>query len=136
MPTKIIVIDDDLVDLVDLEDIQRKLDQLLAKHQVSGIEVCCFSSPFDGLSAVEHEEVALVILDIFIPEKDGIEILQEIAKLERVIPVLLTTGADPSMMKVANSIGKMSGIVMLGQEIKPVAEGFFEAILKDIGVFT
>ncbi|MDU6791433.1 MAG: response regulator transcription factor [Anaerococcus sp.] len=63
-------------------------------YQVRGFE--------DGLDVVEsvrEESVDLLILDIMLPEKDGIEILKEIREFSNV-PVIMLTARDDEFDKV------------------------------------
>ena len=58
-------------------------------YQVRGFE--------DGLNVVEslkNENVDLLILDIMLPEKDGIEILKEVRKFSDIPVIILTAKTD------------------------------------------
>ena len=47
-----------------------------------------------ALSMVRSERVDLVLLDILMPDVDGLEILQELKALEPDLPVIMLTGHD------------------------------------------
>ncbi len=66
----------------------------------------------DGVACLERMRYALpdaVILDIYMPEKDGLEVLREFQEGRSPTPVLAITGADmtgrPSFLYVAEKLG-------------------------------
>lgn len=63
-------------------------------YQVRG-----FEDGLDVVEAVREESVDLLILDIMLPEKDGIEILKEIREFSNV-PVIMLTARDDEFDKV------------------------------------
>ncbi|MDT8271990.1 MAG: response regulator, partial [Desulfomonilia bacterium] len=77
---RILVVDDD-------ESIRRYITKLLSQ---SGYEVVAASNGKDALKVVRTgPEVSLVILDILMPEMDGLETLAEIRKSSKDLPVLM-----------------------------------------------
>ena len=63
-------------------------------YQVRG-----FENGLDVVESVREESVDLLILDIMLPEKDGIEILKEIREFSNV-PVIMLTARDDEFDKV------------------------------------
>ncbi|HDP24930.1 MAG TPA: sigma-54-dependent Fis family transcriptional regulator [Deltaproteobacteria bacterium] len=77
---RILVVDDD-------ESIRRYITKLLSQ---SGYEVVAAANGKDALKVVRTgPEVSLVILDILMPEMDGLETLAEIRKSSKDLPVLM-----------------------------------------------
>jgi len=58
----------------------------------TGLTVCCFSCADDCLACLDNEECDLLITDIRMPGRDGIELLIEARKLQPWLPVLVVTG--------------------------------------------
>jgi len=79
--TKVLIIDDN-------KNMQIILQNLLADE---GYEVIHAYTGKDGLKAVMEESPDLVLLDIRLPEMNGIDILQQITKLEKEILVIMIT---------------------------------------------
>lgn len=81
------------------------------------------------LALERSTEPALVIVDIYMPELDGIEVIEHIAKLDRSMRVLFVSGGQASFIECACSIAKSKGL-SVGQTIrKPVSvEGFVEVL--------
>ena len=77
---RILVVDDD-------ESIRRYIVKLLSQ---SGYDVLAASSGKDALKELRtSQDVSLVILDILMPDMDGLETLTEIRKITKDIPVLM-----------------------------------------------
>ena len=65
---KVLVIDDE-------ENICKSCAEVL---QDDGYAVTAFTKPSDGLKYLRQEDIDLVLLDLKMPEADGIEVLKEI----------------------------------------------------------
>ena len=58
----------------------------------SNFTVSCFSSPIECLTRLRTKKCDLLITDLKMPEKDGIELLTDIQHLAPWVPVLMITG--------------------------------------------
>lgn len=58
----------------------------------SNFAVSCFGSPFECLSRLRSKKCDLLITDLKMPEKDGIELLKDVRHLAPWVPVLMITG--------------------------------------------
>lgn len=56
------------------------------------IEVTCFASPVECLAQLRSQRSDLLITDLRMPEKDGLELLADIKHLAPWVPVLMITG--------------------------------------------
>lgn len=71
----------------------------------------------DGKDALEkikprHEDIVLYVLDVNMPEMDGITLVGEIRKLDSTAPiVMLTTESDKSKMMQAKGLGATGWII-------------------------
>ena len=79
---KILLIDDEL-DLLDL--IKEMLEQ-------EGYQIFCATNGADGILLNEQENPDLIVLDLRMPEMDGIETLQHIRKTDDQVIVVILTG--------------------------------------------
>ncbi len=79
--TKIVIVDDN-------KNMQVILQNLLVDE---GYEVISATNGKDGLKAIIEQSPDLVLLDIRLPEMNGIDILQQITKLEKEILVIMIT---------------------------------------------
>jgi len=76
------------------------LARLLARE---GYSVLTAGSGSDALALLEIHEVALVLLDLLMPEMSGLEVLQELRKsrsyLELPVLIVSVEGNSPQMVK-------------------------------------
>ena len=66
----------------------------------AGIDVTCFSCADDCLAQLDTERCDLLITDVRMPGKDGIELLMEVKALQPWLPVLVVTGFGDVPMAV------------------------------------
>lgn len=73
--------------------------------QGSKTEVVCFESPAECLVQLRLKKCDLLITDMRMPEKDGIELLAEVKQLAPWVPVLVITGYGdiPTAVKAIKS---------------------------------
>jgi len=58
----------------------------------SGFMVSCFGNPIECLSSLRSKKCDLLITDLKMPEKDGIELLTDVQHLAPWVPVMMITG--------------------------------------------
>jgi len=78
---RILVIDDE-------EDIRESLEALLT---LEGYAVDLAPSGAEGLRRIESKDYDLVLLDLMMPERSGMDVLRDIRERDRVIPVFMVT---------------------------------------------
>lgn len=79
--TRILIVDDSLF--------QRRIISAPLKNK--GYEVIEAVNGKDGLEKAEREKPDLILLDILMPEKNGIEVLKELQGVQSRIPVIMLT---------------------------------------------
>ena len=80
MGNKVLIIDDD-----------GKLCRLLMEYlKENGFRAFCLSDGSGALKAISDESPDMIILDIMLPGKDGLEVLREIRR-DHVLPVIMLT---------------------------------------------
>ena len=96
---KILVIDDDEMNL--------QIAKMILERKLP-CEVICAASGFDGLEILRNERVNLVLLDILMPEMDGMETLLKIRADERIKKVsvmMLTATVEKDLIQRAMALG-------------------------------
>jgi len=86
---KILVIDDD-------QSIRTFLDRLLSRK---GYDVVLAGSGRQGLELFHRERPHAVVLDLIMPELNGVAVLQQIRSVDEQIPVIVLTGTRIPEMK-------------------------------------
>lgn len=89
-PVRLLYIDDDPA-------LCRLVQKDLVRH---GYEVTCVHSGDDGLSALAENTFEIVVLDHYMPERDGMDVLPEIMAIEGAPPVVYVTGAQEGRLAV------------------------------------
>lgn len=92
MPARIVVVEDDT-------DIQKLLTMTLEK---GGFEVHCFASGREFLKARETLDPELVVLDLMLPDMDGMEICRSLRtnRATAALPILMLTARTEEMDRV------------------------------------
>lgn len=96
---KILVVDDDEMNL--------QIAKMVLERKLS-CKVLCASGGLDGLDILQREHVDLVLLDIMMPDFDGIETLQEIrtdARTKDIPVMMLTASSDLGDIKKVSALG-------------------------------
>lgn len=71
-----------------------------------------------------------LICDIYMPEMDGFEFMDQLVAQHYGGEIVLMTGGDPEMLRVARDITVARGLHVLGTLIKPVSLEVLSSILK------
>jgi DNA-binding response OmpR family regulator len=83
-----------------IEDEPAIADFLRRGLEAEGYSVMSAADGEEGAMLARGDDVALVILDVMLPGKDGIAVLEEIRSEKPVVPVLLLTARDQVRDKV------------------------------------
>lgn len=75
----------------------------------TGFEVAAAFNGVTGLDAIRSAAPDVVILDIFMPEKDGLEMLVELRRTAPELPVLVISGRQHLLSGCSMSLAKQLG---------------------------
>src|SRR3712207_6826620 len=92
--------------LEDDPDISSYVARALALH---GFETICFDSPGAFRMSGSVPDTAIVLLDLGFPQGNGVQILRLLAERRCRAPIILTTGAEASLVKIAQRLGRAYG---------------------------
>jgi two-component system, chemotaxis family, chemotaxis protein CheY len=124
---KVLVIDDE-------QGIRSLLDTLLSRK---GYDVVLAESGRKGLELFRRERPDVLVLDLKMPEMDGLTVLRQIRSLDPIIPVIILTGAGTAeteqrvrALGVTEYVEKEFSLHLLGDALKrllktphPTAQG-------------
>lgn len=113
MTQKSVLIVDDVVDFAEL------VADVIEKENVTPIIA---TSADECLEKIGSPDVIGLFMDIVMPDKDGVELLQEIAKTRPDIPVVLMSGYRGEYLDIAMAIGEANGLKILDTVFKPMLE--------------
>ena len=77
----------------------------------------------EALEVLKHEaaDIELVVLDIHLPEVDGIQILRQLRETAIKSPVVLVSG-NTVMMQMAEKLGRQYGLNIVAALSKPLTD--------------
>ncbi len=104
--------------IIDNEPMARRYVRQLAATLDYDVEET--SSATDALACVEKFCPGLIILDISLPDKDGIDLFSELAKIDCQATILILSSLDRTMLEAAATIGIELGLRVQGVMTKPV----------------
>lgn len=93
--------------VIDDDDMNLQIAKMVLEKKVK-CRVICVDNGFEGLNILKNERVSLVLLDILMPEFDGIETLQEIRaddKLKDTAVMMLTAAGGLENIKKVYHLG-------------------------------
>ena len=90
-----------------IDDDEFLLDMYATKLQKVGYEVLTYKNGVDALKDLPNQNAALILLDIIMPEMDGIDVLQKLKSNDRTkkIPVILLTNLDDEKVRKKGAKG-------------------------------
>jgi len=71
-----------------------------------------------------------LICDIYMPEMDGFEFMDQLVAQRYSGGIVMMTGVDPEMLRVARNLAVARGLQVLGTFMKPVSLDELSSILK------
>jgi len=111
---RILVIDDEV-------EICEMLKSFLVKK---GYEVITTTSAADGIEKLKTEKPKVILLDIRMPDMDGVEVMKKIRKIDQNVVVIMATGViDEEIARETMKLGASDYIV------KPFDLGYLEKSL-------
>lgn len=123
--TQILIVDDDQFQLK------------LLSHQLSMVGYKNVTAFDDGQTALTHMkglalDSTLVILDLNMPNMDGLEFLQKMKEMEFTGALLLVSGEDERVLQSAEALASSYDLWVLGHLNKPVQQEQLQKYLKQL----
>lgn len=81
--------------------------------------------------AWEEIPPAIIVMDLVMPDMDGVELLQWLSQQNCSAPIILISGFGDRYLKMAEQIGSVSGERIVGTLTKPFKIDDLEALLND-----
>ena len=94
-----------------------------------GYEVRVIADPEKFAPIVLEFSPTVILLDLQMPGRDGIELLRELAALDRNPKVLIASGLDSRVLTTAQELGLSMGVDVAGAFCKPIALDELEVLL-------
>ncbi len=75
--------------------------------------------PYDDLDAALAQHPDLIVVDLLMPGRDGIQVLHRLSKVEIRCPMLIVSMCGPAVLRSAQSVAKLLGFEVIGFLRKP-----------------
>lgn len=118
---RLLVVDDDEAILGAVRDV--------AAH--CGYEVMTTSAPVNLLNAIQQFDPAIVVLDLSMPESDGVKAMRRLANAQCAAKIVIMSGADSKTLAAAFRLGGEYGLDMAPAFSKPFEPDKLAAYLEN-----
>lgn len=106
--------------------------ELLASHGVTAVTTA--SSGVQAMRTLTELQPMpdLIICDVFMPEMDGIELMDWLSQQHYRGAVLLLSGVDLEMLDLARDLANANGIHLVGAYPKPLPNAVMAELLQNV----
>lgn len=121
---------DSLNRLLIVDDDAAMRDFLSLMAEALGYEVRASGNASDFLHAFSETCPSVILLDLSMPERDGIEVLRDLAERGCKSSIVLTSGQNQRVLMSTQRLGTELGLSMVATLEKPVSERALRAVLS------
>lgn len=98
--------------------------------ELIGCETTTLTDPTLFTDILATNSFDIIVLDLVMPGKDGIELLRVLAEISTTSQLILVSGYDESVLGVARELAEAHGLVVLDHFMKPIRVADFLNTLK------
>ena len=99
--------------------------------ELGGFDVIETNSAKEFQSAWQVHDPTVVIMDIIMPDMDGVELLKWLSEDKCLTPIILMSGYDKNYLESASTVGTKKGNTIIGTLTIPFQLAELEALLKE-----
>lgn len=96
----------------------------------SGLEAETTTDSVEFMHQLERNRPSLVILDIFMPKEDGIEVMRKIAASRHNPALLFVSGSDPFYLETVTKLAMDMGLTQVRSMPKPLRRQDLQEFFK------
>lgn len=119
----------DINRLLVVDDQADILEFIATVAELVGYRVATAQSAERAFALLREFDPSLVILDLQMPDVDGVELIRQLATYGTRAPILISSGMDPRVLASVEQLGLTQGLNMIGTLQKPLALPDLEAML-------
>ena len=95
-----------------------------------GYRVQTFIEADGFMKAVEQDDPDVIVLDLTMPDIDGIELLRYLSARQSAAQIFIMSGIHPTVRRMAHELGQSGNLRMAGSIPKPVRSADLRALLQ------
>jgi len=115
--------------LLDDEEAMVKLHSEVV--ELAGLKSRCFTRASEFFDQVKEFEIgSILVLDLHMPQMDGIEVMRRLANIPNPPSVMLISGSDFGVLRSAEKLCRAHGLEILASMRKPVSLDYFKVLLE------
>lgn len=100
---------------------------------IQGYEVVIFTNPVLFLESSIPEN-SIILLDLKMPQLDGVEVIRELASLKRMMKIVLVSGYDSGVLHAAQQLAKEHGLNVVDRLSKPIRMNDLNDVLGRLAI--
>ena len=96
-----------------------------------GLKSLIYDSPevfLNGVSDIEKN--SLLVLDLSMPEMDGVQVMRELVEVNNTPALILVSGHDKAVLHSAEKLGRAQGLDIVASLTKPISLNSLESAIK------
>ena len=114
-----------------LDDEPELVDLLSDVVEMSGLKPCGFTRASEFFDQVTTFELSsILVLDLNMPEMDGIEVMRRLSSMDSSPALILMSGHDSGVLHSAEKLGRAHNLEIIASLSKPVLLDEFQEILE------
>lgn len=83
----------------------------------------------DCLELAKTENPVAIVMDVVMPNMDGVELVKELGELVTGLPIIVMSGYEQLYTDMVNTLADNAGLIILGKLQKPFTAGQLEPLL-------
>src|SRR5690349_5455513 len=118
--------------LLVVDDEPGVIDFVGALGRKLGYTVATTSSGVEFLRLVDSFRPTMIVMDLHLPDTDGVELLRQLVTRGSKANVLLISGSDERVLATAHELGVSRGLAMCGTLAKPIVPADLQSKLAAV----
>jgi len=94
-----------------------------------GFESIIAFNAADCLELAKTENPVAIVMDVVMPNMDGVELVKELGELVTGLPIIVMSGYEQLYTDMVNTLADNAGLIILGKLQKPFTAGQLEPLL-------
>jgi len=113
-------------------DDEKQTAELLAEFtRLIGCQPCVYTEAIRFFEETEsYADSSMMVLDLNMPNMDGVEVMRQMVKTNRRLPLILVSGYDSGILHSAEQLAKAYSLDIIATIAKPLEFNLFKSIIQ------